>query len=235
MEVGDASSGAALQRVLGVLVRPPAGALGAPRAHAARGHALRAARRRRRLARARRLPPGARATPSASGWRCRCACRCCPRPPRCCELAVERFGPPGGEQGALLDQDRAERAARGCARRSRRCAPWPGGRGAARRLRRSRLARARAARGARAGPGVTVTRTAEPAPARRACAGATGRPAAGRRRSGRVAARVLAGRGPLVDGRRRCAAATGSWSARAAATSSSSTTSAPARWFVQDP
>ena len=50
-----------------------------------------------------------------------------PAPAAALGLAVERFGPPAGEQGALLDQSRAAAARpRGCAKPSPRCAPWPG-------------------------------------------------------------------------------------------------------------
>ena len=49
-----------------------------------------------------------------------------PAPAAALGLAVERFGPPASEQGALLDQSRAVPRGPRCARRSPRCAPWPG-------------------------------------------------------------------------------------------------------------
>ena len=112
MEVGDASSGVALQRVLGVLVNR----LLARRER--RGRTLRAVTLSARLL-------------AGGGWRERVVFRealgdperirlalsvrlaLLPAPAGTLRLAVERFGPPAGEQGTLLDQGRAEpRAAR---------------------------------------------------------------------------------------------------------------------------
>ena len=111
MEVGDASSGTALGRVLGVLVSR----LLADRQR--RGRTLRALTLSAQLI-------------SGGGWRERVVFRqalgdgerillalslrllMLPAPAHTLGLAVERFGPPAGEQGALLDQDRAVRAAR---------------------------------------------------------------------------------------------------------------------------
>ena len=128
LSVGDASSGAALERVLGVLVDR---LLARPER---RGRTLRAVVAVRALcspaaagasasSSARRSP-----IPSASAWRCRVRLLALPAPAAALRLAVERFGPPAGEQGALLDQDRARCAARAARLREAvaRCAPWPG-------------------------------------------------------------------------------------------------------------
>jgi protein ImuB len=111
MEVGDASSGTALGRVLGVLVSR---LLADPQR---RGRTLRALTLSAQLI-------------SGGGWRERVVFRqalsdperillalslrllMLPAPAHTLGLAVARFGPPAGEQGALLDQDRALRAAR---------------------------------------------------------------------------------------------------------------------------
>jgi protein ImuB len=111
MEVGDASSGTALGRVLEVLVNR---LLAAPER---RGRTLRAVTLSAQLL-------------AGGGWRERVVFRQAwgdteriwlalslrllklPAPAQELGLAVERFGPPAGEQGALLDQDRAARAAR---------------------------------------------------------------------------------------------------------------------------
>jgi nucleotidyltransferase/DNA polymerase involved in DNA repair len=111
MEVGDASSGLALKRVLGVLV----------------DRLLARSERRGRTLRV--LTLSARLL-AGGGWRERVVFRqalldperiwlalsvrllLLPAPAATLGLAVERFGPPGNEQGALLDQDRAARAAR---------------------------------------------------------------------------------------------------------------------------
>ena len=111
MEVGDASSGAALERVLGVLV----------------DRLLARSERRGRTLRAVTL--SARLI-AGGGWRERVVFRqalsdperirlalsvrllLLPAPASALRLTVERFGPPAGEQGALLDQSRAARAAR---------------------------------------------------------------------------------------------------------------------------
>jgi len=111
MEVGDASSGEALGRVLGVLVDR---LLARPER---RGRTLRAVTLSARLL-------------AGGGWRERVVFRqalsdperillalsvrllALPAPACGLGLTVERFGPPASEQGALLDQDRAARAAR---------------------------------------------------------------------------------------------------------------------------
>jgi protein ImuB len=104
--VGDASSGSALKRVLGVLVRR---LLTRPER---RGRTLRAVTLSARLA-------------AGGGWSERVVFRqalcdperiwlalsvrlaLLPAPAEALGLAVERFGPPASEQGTLLDQDRA--------------------------------------------------------------------------------------------------------------------------------
>jgi protein ImuB len=111
LSVGDASSGSALRRVLDVLVRR---LLARPER---RGRTLRAVTLSARL-----LTDG--------GWRERVVFRqalcdperirlalsvrlqLLPAPASALQLTVERFGPPMGEQSALLDQARAARAAR---------------------------------------------------------------------------------------------------------------------------
>jgi protein ImuB len=111
MEVGDASSGTALGRVLGVLVSRLLAD------HERRGRTLRSVTLSAQLL-------------AGGGWRERVVFRQAlndseriwlalslrllrlPAPARELGLAVERFGPPAGEQGALLDQDRAARGAR---------------------------------------------------------------------------------------------------------------------------
>ncbi len=111
MELGDASSGAALARVLGVLVNR---LLARPER---RGRTLRAVTLSAQLL-------------AGGGWRERVVFRqalsdperiwlalslrlsLLPAPAAVLELSVERFGPPASEQGALLDQDRATRRAR---------------------------------------------------------------------------------------------------------------------------
>jgi protein ImuB len=111
MEVGDASSGTALKRVLGVLVN----------------RLLARSERRGRTLRAVTLSAQLLA---GGGWRERVVFRqaladperirlalsvrllLLPAPACGLGLTVERFGPPASEQGALLDQDRAARAAR---------------------------------------------------------------------------------------------------------------------------
>jgi protein ImuB len=111
MEVGDASSGMALQRVLGVLV----------------GRLLARSERRGRSLRAVMLSARLLA---GGGWRERVVFRealgdperirlalssrllLLPAPASALHLAVERFGPPASEQGTLLDQGRSDRAAR---------------------------------------------------------------------------------------------------------------------------
>jgi nucleotidyltransferase/DNA polymerase involved in DNA repair len=111
MEVGDASSGVALQRVLGVLV---ARLLARPER---RGRTLRDATLSARLV-------------AGGGWREQVVFRqatsdperiwlalslrlgLLPAPAGALRLSVSRFGPVAGEQGALLDQGGAVRAAR---------------------------------------------------------------------------------------------------------------------------
>src|SRR5271166_935259 len=111
MEVGDASSGAALQRVLGVLVNRLLAR------SERRGRTLRVVMLSARLL-------------AGGGWRERVVFRealgdperirlalsvrlaLVPAPASTLRLTVERFGPPAGEQGTLLDQGRADRAAR---------------------------------------------------------------------------------------------------------------------------
>jgi protein ImuB len=111
MEVGDASSGAALKRVLGVLVSRLLART------ERRGRTLRSVRLSARLI-------------SGGSWHEQVVFRepisdperiwlalslrliLLPAPAEGLRLAVERFGPPQGEQGALLDQGRAARAAR---------------------------------------------------------------------------------------------------------------------------
>jgi protein ImuB len=111
MDVGDASSGLAIERVLGVLVDR----LLARRDR--RGRTLRAVTLSARLL-------------SGGGWRERVVFRqplsdrdrislalslrllLLPAPAVSLGLAVERFGPPAGEQRALLDEGHAARAAR---------------------------------------------------------------------------------------------------------------------------
>ena len=111
MEVGDASSGEALKRVLGVLVDRLLART------ERRGRTLRAVTLSARLV-------------AGGGWRERVVFRqalsdperiwlalsvrllLLPAPASELGLAVERFGPPASEQGALLEQDRAARARR---------------------------------------------------------------------------------------------------------------------------
>jgi protein ImuB len=111
LDVGEASSGLALERVLGVLV----------------DRLLARSERRGRTLRAVAL--SARLL-SGGGWRERVVFRqalsdrerislalsvrltLLPAPAASLGLSVERFGPPAGEQGALLDQGRSDRAAR---------------------------------------------------------------------------------------------------------------------------
>lgn len=110
MEVGDVSSGVALQRVLGVLV----------------GRLLARGERRGRTLRA--VTISARLV-AGGGWRERVVFRealgdherirlalsgrlaLLPAPASSLRLAVDSFGPATGEQGTLLDQGRADRAA----------------------------------------------------------------------------------------------------------------------------
>jgi nucleotidyltransferase/DNA polymerase involved in DNA repair len=111
MEVGDAGSGDALKRVLGVLVSRLLART------ERRGRTLRSVRLSARLV-------------SGGSWHEEVVFRepvsdpqriwlalslrlaLLPAPADALRLAVERFGPPQGEQGVLLDQDRASRRAR---------------------------------------------------------------------------------------------------------------------------
>jgi protein ImuB len=111
MDVGDASSGPAIERVLGVLVDRLLAR------HDRRGRTLRAVTLSARLL-------------SGGGWRERVVFRqpladrerislalslrllLLPAPAASLGLAVERFGPPAGEQQALLDEGHAARVAR---------------------------------------------------------------------------------------------------------------------------
>jgi protein ImuB len=111
LEVGDASSGAALERVLGVLVD-------------------RLLARRERHGRTLRAVTLSAQLESGGGWRQSVVFRqalgdrerialalsvrlaMLPAPAAALGLEVERFGPPAGEQRALLDEARAVRAAR---------------------------------------------------------------------------------------------------------------------------
>jgi protein ImuB len=111
LDVGEASSGPALERVLGVLV----------------DRLLARSERRGRTLRA--VVLSARLL-AGGGWRERVVFRqalcdrerislalslrltLLPAPAASLGLSVERFGPPAGEQGALLDQGRSDRAAR---------------------------------------------------------------------------------------------------------------------------
>ena len=206
MSVGDASSGPALERVLGVLV----------------DRLLARSERRGRTLRAVTL--SARLL-SGGGWRERVVFRqalgdrerislalslrllLLPAPAATLGLAVERFGPPAGEQGALLDEGARGARMRACARRSPRCARW---RGRTRRCGPSASIPTRACRSGGScsrrcradGHVATAHATRQlnlPRPAR-VRSGRGGRAAAGRRARDRAGARVLAGGGSLVDG-----------------------------------
>ncbi len=125
MAVGDASSGEALRRVLGVLVN----------------RLLARSERRGRTLRAATLSAHLLA---GGGWRERVVFRqaladperiwlalsvrllTLPAPAAALALAVERFGPPVSEQGALFERRPRPPAPRACARPSLRCARWPG-------------------------------------------------------------------------------------------------------------
>jgi protein ImuB len=111
MEVGDAGSGTALKRVLGVLVSRLLART------ERRGRTLRSVRLSARL-----VSGGswheqvvfreAISDPERIGLALSVRLLLLPAPASALALAVERFGPPQGEQGALLDQSRAVRAAR---------------------------------------------------------------------------------------------------------------------------
>ena len=123
-----------------------------------------------------------------------------PAPAEALRLRVEGFGPPAGDQRSLLAEPAAVRA-RGCARRSARRARSPGrrprcGSSPSTRTRACPSAASRWRRGSR-----EPAEAARQAAARRAVRDGRrqGRPEARRRPRGRGGARVLAGRGPLVD------------------------------------
>jgi protein ImuB len=111
MGVGDASSGAALKRVLGVLINRLLART------ERRGRTLRSVRLSARL-----IPGGSWheqvvfrepvSDPERIWLALSLRLALLPAPAGGLRLAVERFGPPQGEQGALLDQGRAARAAR---------------------------------------------------------------------------------------------------------------------------
>ncbi len=126
MEVGDASSGEALERVLGVLVDR---LLARPER---RGRTLRAVVLSARLLagggwRERVVFRQALATPSACAWRCALRLALLPAPAAELRLTVERFGPPPASRGRCSSKDACHSAARvsACARPSPRCARWP--------------------------------------------------------------------------------------------------------------
>jgi protein ImuB len=111
MEVGDASSGAALARVLGVLVSR---LLARPER---RGRTLRAVTLSARLCAGgawREQVVFRQALAEAERIRLALSLRLelLPGPASALGLGVERFGPPAGEQGTLLDQGRGDRAVR---------------------------------------------------------------------------------------------------------------------------
>ncbi len=154
MEVGDASSGEALKRVLGVLVDRLLAR------SERRGRTLRAATLSARLV-------------AGGGWRERVVFRqaladperiwlalslrllALPAPAAVLGLAAERFGPPASEQGELFGRSASPAPHRAPARGRRPGARGGGaGRGAACGVRGPGLARARAPGGAGADPGV---------------------------------------------------------------------------------
>jgi protein ImuB len=111
MEVGDASSGAALGRVLGVLVNRLLAR------SERRGRTLRAVTLSAQLVagggwRERVVFRQALSDPERIGLALSLRLSLLPAPAAALGLDVERFGPPASEQGALLDQDRATRKAR---------------------------------------------------------------------------------------------------------------------------
>ena len=85
---------------------PAAGPSRASWPHAARGDALGAPDRRRRLARARGLPPSRSCEPERIWLALSARLRLLPAPAAELGLTVERFGSRPGEQSALLDRDR---------------------------------------------------------------------------------------------------------------------------------
>jgi protein ImuB len=111
MRVGDASSGVALERVLGVLVDR---LLARPER---RGRALRVVTLSARLLaggawRERVVFRQALSDPERIGLALVVRLLLLPAPAAALQLAVERFGPVAGEQGALFDKDPAHSAAR---------------------------------------------------------------------------------------------------------------------------
>jgi protein ImuB len=111
LQVGDASSGEALERVLGVLVDR---LLARPER---RGRSLRVLILSARLLaggawRERVVFRQALSDPERIGLALGVRLLLLPAPAASLRLAVERFGPPAGEQGALFDKDPAHSAAR---------------------------------------------------------------------------------------------------------------------------
>ncbi len=216
MDVGDASSGQALGRVLGVLVNRLL----------ARGE--RRGRTLRAVALSARLIAG-------GGWRERVVFRQpladreriwlalslrllrCPPPAATLRLAVERFGPPAERAGGAARRRiaRPARRADACARPSRRCARSPA---------RTRRCAPSASIPTRACPSAASVLDADPgvggrrgpcstAAGRRGCAGRRTAPRRGVRRRSDGARCASRGWSRTAGGRRsRCGAATGSWS-----------------------
>ena len=111
MDVGEASSGPALERVLGVLIDR---LLARPER---RGRSLCAVTLSARLAtgggwRERVVFRQALSDPERIRLACSLRLALLPAPAVALRLTVERFGPPASEQQALLDDGRAARAAR---------------------------------------------------------------------------------------------------------------------------
>jgi protein ImuB len=111
LSVGDASSGEALERVLGVLVDRLLAR------HERRGRTLRAVTLSARLLagggwRERVVFRQALSDPERIGLALSVRLLLLPAPAASLELAVERFGPPAGEQETLLEEGRSSRALR---------------------------------------------------------------------------------------------------------------------------
>ena len=111
MSVGDASSGEALERVLGVLVDRLLAR------HERRGRTLRAVTLSARLLagggwRERVVFRQALSDPERIGLALSVRLLLLPAPAASLGLAVERFGPPAGEQETLLEEGRSSRALR---------------------------------------------------------------------------------------------------------------------------
>jgi protein ImuB len=111
LSVGDASSGEALERVLGVLVDRLLAR------HERRGRTLRAVMLSARLLagggwRERVVFRQALSDPERIGLALSVRLLLLPAPAASLELAVERFGPPAGEQETLLEEGRSSRALR---------------------------------------------------------------------------------------------------------------------------